>query len=62
MRHLQLPLVPGAWTIDVRSKTDAVALPIGVQPVDGGVTVIGIDEQGRIAFGSPAANPLCANH
>jgi len=58
----ELPLAPGAWTFDVRSPAAEVALPIGVQPVDGGLTVIGIDAQGRIAFGSPPDNPLCANH
>ena len=58
----ELPLAPGAWTFDVRSPAAEVALPIGVQPVDGGLTVIGIDPQGRIAFGSPPDNPLCANH
>ena len=58
----ELPLAPGAWTFDVRSPAAEVALPIGVQPVDGGLTVIGIDAQGRIAFGSPPDNPLCAHH
>ena len=58
----ELPLAAGAWTFDVRSATDEVALPIGVQRVDGGLIVIGIDAQGRIAFGSPPDNPLCANH
>ena len=58
----ELPLAPGAWTFEVRSPAAEVALPIGVQPVDGGLTVIGIDAQGRIAFGSPPDNPLCANH
>jgi hypothetical protein len=58
----ELPLVPGAWTVDVRTPAAEVALPIGVQPVDGGLTVIGIDAEGRIAFGSPPDNPLCANH
>ena len=43
------------------AHADEVALPIGVQPVDGGLTVIGIDAQGRIAFGGPPDNPLCAN-
>ena len=56
------PDTPGAWTFDVRSPTDEVALPIGVQRADDGLTVIGIDPQGRIAFGSPPDNPLCANH
>jgi len=57
----EMPLTPGAWTFDVRSPVDESALPIVVHALNGGPTVIGIDALGRVAFGPPPDNPVCAN-